>query len=201
LIHIFGNHSGRVEFFRLPNEFDKGRTHKAEEYLIERIKIFSDFLDKCPLEFQFEQIDKNSNIKSITFPTIKGAEYVELVLTVISVIAHESDFRDLVCETCCKSVIKMINECSNHYHACLFLGLKCLYNFIFMNRENYNYFHKHTNVYEVLEIVKNGNNGTDTLIKRELRRVELSLDENGWSGRVEELMTIEMANSPPEISE
>ena len=99
----------------------------------------------------------------------------------------------------------MSNFCSPYLFACLkacpeepdvtTLALRCFYNFCYMCFQSQGYYLEHAEgiaLFEILEEIRVGSISNDFDVKRELRRVELSLETDGWRGNVDRIMQEEM---------
>lgn len=189
LNNLLSTRDGRLEFFRV--------SHLPESeqniYLEERLSVFLRFLSKIPVEFTKIRKDKLSQeFVYVTKATRKGVDFAEILLKLIAQLAYEPDTRDLLAEYAsgyvCKAMLTCIDE-----QAIVVQGLRCLYNFCYLNEVGQMCVIETEQVPDILKMIRSNDLASDYEVQYEARKVELSLLPGGFRGFVEEKITEELA--------
>jgi len=197
LRELLGVHEGRKVFWTPPEELAH---YEVMAWLESRIQNFVKWLLKMPVEYVKQKESKTSDkLIDVPKPIKKGVEFAEQVLIIIGYLAQESETRDLCAEHGAKAIIEAVKLCLDEQQM-IVQGFKCLYNFCFMcelgqtivleevrkgEEEPYT-------ILDVVRLVRKSDFSADYETMYETRRLELALKKDGWRGRVEEQLTIEM---------
>jgi len=196
LLTILQHHAARLEFLSTKHVDNKASTElsgDAEAFLEDKVNIFCKLLRQIPVELYHEQMEKGfmGKVTELAKPTLAGIEMAELVLQIVGALLHERDTREVVGETLGPFVIYALRVCNAEAFV-LQYGLRCFYNSMYMCRLGWEALVWRTDLLKLLEEIKVGPMGGDWEVQRDLRRVELSCEEQGWAGHVEQRIEKEM---------
>ncbi len=189
LTNILSTRDGRIEFFRVSHLPESEQNVHIEE----KLNVFLRFLSKIPVEFTKIKKDKVSNeFVYITKATRKGVDFTEMLLKLISQLAYEPETRDLLSEYAAGYVCKAMLTCIDE-QAIVVQGLRCLYNFCYLNEVGQMCVIETDQVPDILMKVRSNDLASDYEVQYEARKVELSILPGGFRGFVEEKITEELA--------
>lgn len=192
-------HEARQAFWTPPGDLPH---YEVLAFLQGRVELFVKWLPKIPVEYVQQKEGKHSNkMIEVPKPIKKGVEFAEQILLIIGYLAHESDTRDIMAEHAAKAIIQAIELCIDEQQM-IVQGFKCLYNFCYMCELGQAIVLEEIQrgddepllIHDVINKVRRGDLSTDYETMYETRRLELALKKDGWRGRVEEQLTIEMKN-------
>ncbi len=169
----------------------------AEHIIETKMGVFCKLLKNIPVTISEEQHQKGSspeamgNITKVARPTQRAAEMVTIIMKIMGVLAHERDPRESIGAKCGPWIPKTLRLCKEEPYVVQF-GLRCLYNFMYMCFQGWRWVHMECDAVELVKEIKVGPLNGDEGVIREIRRVELSLETDGWRGKVEEQIEKEM---------
>lgn len=220
---LLQDHAARVEFFRYKSAKNVGdeddtlddekidnaaiggeqedapkilKQGALEKFWEKKVMIFARLVRDMPLETTYEQIDKDLTVPEtpVTRPTKRTAEMSILLLKCLGLLAHERESREIVAAIAIPFVLQVLRDIFDEPYIVSF-ALKCLYNFVYMCFEAWRVLTVETDVMKILRKIRGSHLCGHEDVARELRRVELALEENGWRGFVEEKISEEMQES------
>ena len=151
-----------------------------------KLNTFCTLLRNIPVEITQEQFEKgiHGNVTNVARPTRRAAEFVLIIFKIIGVLAHERDTRECVGMKCSQTVAQTLRTCIEDQWSVQF-GLRCMYNFMYMCFEGWRWVKMECDIDQLMTDLKKSAASGDEVVARELRRVELSLEVDGWRGHVE----------------
>ena len=168
-------------------------TGLVEHLIEEKMKVFTKILKNIPVEITKEQHEKGiyGNVTDVARPTQRAAELVTIIFKIMGVLAHERDPRESIGCVCGPVVTETLRMCCEEPYVVQF-GLRCLYNFMYMCFEGWRWTHMECDCVNLIKEIQVGPLNGDDVCQRECRRVELSLETDGWRGKVEQQIEREM---------
>ncbi len=165
----------------------------TEHIIEEKMQILCLMLKNIPVEITEEQHEKGiyGEVTKVARPTKRASELVLVILKIMGVLAHERDPRESIGVKCGPWIPKTLRLCSEEPYVVQF-GLRCLYNFMYMCFEGWRWVHMECDAVQLIKDIRVGPLNGDEGVIRECRRVELSLETDGWRGKVEEQIEKEM---------
>ena len=158
-----------------------------------RMQIFCNMLKHIPVEITKEQHEKGiyGAVTDVARPTPRASEMVKIMFQVFGVLAHEREPRESVGFKCGPWVVQTMRACIEEPYVIQY-GLRCLYNFMYMSFEGWRFVHMECDIVNLLKEVKLSPAFSDEVVQRDYRRVELSIETDGWRGKVEQKIGEEM---------
>jgi len=201
LLRMLQKHPCRKEFFstvHLDEEAQEGLSGAAEAYIERRMLVFVKMLRSIPVEVAWVQGEKGyqkglagkANVQ-IAVPTPRAVEMVEIILQIVGVLLHERETREVVAERMAPFVVHALRVCNSEPFV-LQYGLRCLYNSAFMCPVGWECLNYRTEAAKLTAEIRQGPLGGDEEVLKDLRRVELALEAEGWGGKVERQIEEEM---------
>lgn len=201
---ILSEHAGRREFLSTSSVDDddddlmeKGvegpvRSAKSEEYLQKKFDVLVKYLRHIPVEL----LKDKKTLEDYEAPTPRAVDFAAGIINCLAYLAREPLERDLLAVHCAKYVFYAINICI-HESAVVSIGFRCCYNFCYMCREGQVTLLDLRDEYggsieDYISAARLNELHSDHEVRREARRLELSLAPEGWRGKVEEKITQEM---------
>lgn len=152
-------------------------------YIEARLDIFIRYLIKIPVEYEKVRSKKYSaEYEYVGIPTSKGKDFTEIVLKFISILAHDPSYRDILAERAAGMVAKAIKVCIEEQPVVV-SGFRCLYNFCFMCEVGQLCCIETDMCHELIGLTRVSELASDYETQYEARRLELSLEPDGWRGR------------------
>ena len=201
LYNIVSDHAGRAELFNTREADQKfpdygGAWERARDEKYEGIlSCLGRYLAYLPVEHKYIVLDKNApTVKSkITRASKRGMELAEVQFLILSSIGREIYIRELAAMVCTQFILKglllVVDDVAPTVH-----GLRSLYNFCYRCQQAHVFVNGYigpdnkTNVKTVMDEVRSGGAFSEFSVRREYRRLQLALAQDGWRGKVEEQM-------------
>jgi hypothetical protein len=195
---LFDTKNGRAEFFATPEVdiiyggFGPSWEKSREDTILSRLQFFAKFLATVPVDIvQYRICKLGGDVTSSMIATRAGSEFAEILLLTIGLLARDIEHTDLVSLSCADAVTDVMPCLIDEVAPCI-LALRCLYSFCFLSEPGQYSVRGTCKVEGLLQSYRESSIGLDTDIKRDCRRVELAIADDGWRGRVEETMTREL---------
>ena len=203
LQHMLSQHAGRREFYSTTSVEDDEdimesgvegpvRSAKMEEYLQNKMDILVKYLRHIPVEL----IRDKKTLEDFESPTRRAVDFAAVLINCLAYLAHEPLERDLLAVHCAKYVFNAIKVCI-HESAVVSVGFRCCYNFCYMCKDGQDTLldlldEFGADISDYINAARMNELHSDYEVQREARRLELSLQTDGWRGKVEEQITREM---------
>jgi hypothetical protein len=190
LLNIFNQHIGRVEFFDVgPSGGGAGSQAATEAILANKIIIFCLFFRNLDKESEtvFEKGSPDAFIEYHPLP--RGVEAAEAALSCLSLLAQESDYKEIIAATVTSHVLNLLTETPDE--ACIAeAACKLWYNVCYLSEPTQGFL-LDKKVHQWPPYFKEAFSG-DPGVVMQARRLELCLKKDGWRGNVEALITREL---------
>lgn len=175
-------------------EYGAAWERHRDEVREKRLTCIARFLAYLPTESTRVVLDKRKPgvLASVLKVSLRGAELAEIIFLCISTIGREKDIREIGSHVCIQFILKALNLCMDDTTPTV-NGLRTLYNFCFRNQlghENIRSYvsPEHVTVRTTMEKIRGGSAFSEFEVRREYRRLQLALEDDGWRGNVEEAM-------------
>ena len=208
LLCMLQKHPCRKKFFstaHLDEEAQEGLSGAAEAYIERRMLVFVKMLRSIPVEVAWVQGEKGYQKGvagkarvQIAVPTPRAVEMVEAILQIVGALLHERETREVVAERTAPFVVHALRVCNSEPFV-LQYGLRCLYNSAFMSPVGWECLTYRTEAAKLVDEIRQGPLGGDDEVLKDLRRVELALEPEGWGGNVERQIEEEMKAAKAEF--
>ena len=201
LYNIVSDHAGRSELFNTREADQKfpeygGAWERARDEKYEGIlSCLGRYLAYLPVEHKYIVLDKKfPDVKSkVTRTSKRGMELAEVQFLILSSIGREIYIREMAAMVCTQFILKglllVVDDVDPTVH-----GLRSLYNFCYRCQQAHTFINKYlgpdnkTNVRTVMDEIRSGSAFSEFSVRREYKRLQLALGEDGWRGKVEEQM-------------
>ena len=201
LYNIVSDHAGRSELFNTREADQKfpdygGAWERARDEKYEGIlSCLGRYLAYLPVEHKYIVLDKKApTVKTeVTRTSKRGMELAEVQFLILSSIGREIYIREMAAMVCTQFILKGLKLVVDDVDPTVY-GLRSLYNFCYRCQQAHAYINSYlgpdnkTNVRTVMEEIRSGSAFSEFSVRREYKRLQLALDEDGWRGKVEEKM-------------
>lgn len=191
LASIFSERASRLEYFNANYVMEQGeaRAKAVDEFNAARASAFNKYLRRVPTEEVKASIKGSKDFYTERLPVQRSMELIEGVLSLLGLLAHDSEVKEVMAHNLAESVFYAIKVCREN-PTLVMTGLKLLYNMTYRCESGQESIHRQ----DVLGLLRNARHyhSADEQVAYQTRRLELALYENGWRGNVEMMLEKEL---------
>jgi hypothetical protein len=191
LYNLFSLRAGRADYFNTNEVKEQGplRAAAIEDFLEKKILMFEKYLLHIQSDTFTTSFKNSRTLIEYKIPTFRAAELVDGCLMCLSLLAQNQDTREQMALLLVESVVHAMDVCAEDSKV-IINGIKVLYNVCYRCESGHESLLS-TPIASVLKTTAHLHAGNPEAL-RQIRRIELTLKENGWRGYVEELIEREM---------
>lgn len=191
LFNIFSVRAGRADYFNTNEVKEQGplRAAAIEDFLEKKILMFEKYLLNIQTDTFTTSYKNSKTLIQYKIPTFRAAELVDGCLMCLSLLAQNQDTREQMALLLVESVVHAMDVCCEDSKV-IINGIKVLYNVCYRCESGHEALIS-TQISGVMKTAFHLHAGTPEVLKQ-IRRLELTLKENGWRGYIEELIEKEM---------
>eukprot|EP01040_Poterioochromonas_malhamensis_P000633 gene632-675_t len=191
LHNLFSVRATRVEYLNTDRVTVKGpgRDEAVEQFLTSKLNIFNRYLTNIPTETVSVFVRNEKEPRKEQHPLFSALDIIGASLQCLCLLAEEQEPKETLAVVILDPLIFAMQVC--HEDAFIVLhGLKLMYNLCYRSEPGQQAIYLCCNPKNLLFSISYNHSG-DIDVMRQVRRLELTLEPNGWRGNVEAQITKE----------